>query len=217
MKEALRIVLRREEERDYRRMEEVYRRAFWNVNVPGCNEHYLAHILRKHADYLPELDYVAELDGQLVGGVMYSRSSLTDEAGETQDIVTFGPIGVEPAYQRRGISRRLLEKTFDVARDMGYGAIVIFGNPDNYVARGFKSCMKYNVCVGDGVFPAAMMVKELVPDFFDGRRYVFKDSTAFESDAAAEAEFDKGFEPMEKKELPCQEEFFIHCHSVLRP
>ena len=100
---------------------------------------------------------------------------------------------------------------------MGYEAIVIFGNPDNYVARGFKSCIKYEVCHEGDIFPASLLVKELKEGFFDGRKYCYCSSTAEEccSDLDAVAEFDTGFPPKEKAWQPSQEEFFIHSHSVI--
>ena len=42
---------------------------------------------------------------------------------------------------------------------MGYEAIVIFGDPNNYVGRGFQSCKKHRVHLEDGTYPAAMLVK----------------------------------------------------------
>ena len=55
------------------------------------------------------------------------------------------------------------EYSFQQAVALGYDVIVIFGNPGNYVSRGFKSCKKYNICLEGDMFPAAMMVKELKP------------------------------------------------------
>jgi putative acetyltransferase len=34
------IQIRKEEEKDYRSVEEITRDSFWNVYVPGCNEHF---------------------------------------------------------------------------------------------------------------------------------------------------------------------------------
>lgn len=208
-------IIRLEMKEDQRRVEEIHRKAFWNLNVPGCDEHYLAHILREHQDFIKELNYVVEVDGKVVANVMYSKSILKDEKGETKEIVTFGPIGVDPEYQRRGISKFLLEDTFEKVRNMGYGAIIIFGNPDNYVSRGFKNCKKYNVCLENDIFPTSMLVKELQPDFFDGRKYYFYESDAFEIDEKLATEYDKNFEYMEKRYQPSQEEFYIHSHSVM--
>ena len=210
------LIMRNEQTDDYRKVEEIHRNAFWNLSVPGCNEHYLAHILRTHEDFVPELDYVCELDGQVVANVMYTKSKLADEQGKITEILTFGPIGVSPEVQRRGIGKALLEKSFSEAVRMGYKAIVIFGNPDNYVTSGFRSCKRYNVCLEGDIFPTALLVKELEQNFFDGRKYYFHESEAFEiNDSEAEA-FDKTFEYREKAFQPSQEEFYIHSHSVIR-
>ena len=140
------ILIRRETERDFREVEELTRKSFWNVYVPGCAEHYLAHILRGHEDFISELDFVAETEeGKVVGNVMYTEARLVDESGRERTILTFGPLSVHPEHQRMGISRRLLEHSFGKAAELGYEAIVIMGNPGNYVSRGFKSCKKYNI------------------------------------------------------------------------
>lgn len=211
------MLIRNETEKDFYEVEELTRKAFWNVYVPGCVEHYLAHILRKHEDFIPELDFVAETDdGKLVGNVMYTKAKLVNENGNEKTVLTFGPISVHPDYQRRGISRKLLEHSFGKAVQLGYEAIVILGNPGNYVGRGFKSCQKYHVCMEDGSYPAAMLVKELVEGAFaDGRKWVYHGSPAYEFDGAAAEEFDKQFEPMEKEYRPSQEEFYIYSHSFI--
>ena len=211
------ITIRNETESDFREVEVLTRKAFWNVNVPGCDEHYLAHVLRDHEDFIPELDLVAETeDGKIVGNVMYTKAKLVEESGTELSILTFGPISVHPDYQRRGISRKLLEFSFDRAIEMGYKVIVIFGNPDNYVSRGFKSCKKYNVCTADGSYPAAMLVKELVPGTLNGTKRVYRESPACEFEKADAEKFDEQFEPMKKEFCPSQEEFYIHSHSIIR-
>ena len=207
--------IRRETAADYRAVEELHRNAFWNVHVPGCCEHYLAHVLRKHPDFIPELDLVYELDGKIVGNVMYTKSELLEEGGNSTGILTFGPIGVAPEYQRRGIGKALLEASFDIAAGLGYPAIAIFGDPDNYVARGFRSCKRYNVCLEGDVYPAALLVKEPKPGFFDGRKLVFRESPAYEIQERDAEAFDAGFPPKEKAFRPSQETFFILSHSTI--
>lgn len=60
------IRIRNEEEKDYRAVEELTRKAFYNMYMPGCVEHYLVRIMRGHEDFIPELDFVAELDGKVI-------------------------------------------------------------------------------------------------------------------------------------------------------
>lgn len=154
---------------DYRTVETITREAFWNLSVPGCDEHYYVHVMRSHADFIPELDFVLEVGGKLIGNVMYTKCKLTDEIGEEKQILSFGPVCILPEYQRRGYGKALLEHSFQKALELGYDTIVIFGNPDNYVARGFKSCKKYNVCLEGNLYPTALLVKELKTGVLSGK------------------------------------------------
>ena len=209
------LVIREEQERDYVQVEQLIREAFYNLYTPGCTEHYLAHVLRSHPDFLPELDLVLELDGRLVGSIMYTRSTLTDEGGREKGILTFGPVCVRPGYQRRGLGKRLMEASFRRAAALGYEAIVIFGDPNNYVGRGFQSCRKHRVRLEDGTYPAAMLVKELKPGALAGRKWVYRQSPAFDISEEAARQFDSALPPMEKRRQPSQEAFEILSRAIL--
>ena len=209
------LIIRNETEKDYTIVEDMTREAFWNLYVPGCDEHYLVHTMRSHEDFIPALDLVAEADGKIVGNIMYTKARLIDEAGNEKPILTFGPLCVRPGYQREGIGKELLRVSFDKALAMGYDTVVIFGNPANYVARGFKSCMRFHVCVEGGIFPSAMMVKELKPGIFDGRRWFYRESPVYHFDQSKVEEYDQRFPAKDKESKPHQDEFFIHTHSTL--
>ena len=209
------IKIRNEEETDFERVEEITRKSFWNLYIPGAYEHYLVHVMRSHKDFLPELDLVMEEDNRIIGNIMYTKAKLIDEAGEEKEILTFGPVCILPEYQRKGYGKKLIEYSFEQAAAFGYDVIVIYGNPNNYVGRGFKSCKKYNVCLENGTYPSAMMVKELKPDVLDGRKWIYYQSPVFEIDEQEAERFDEGLEALEKKYLPSQEEFFIHSHSII--
>lgn len=209
------ICIRNEEERDYHIVEEVTRKAFYNMYMPGCVEHYLVHIMRGHEDFIPELDFVAELDGRIIGNIMYTKSKLVDEKGEVKSILTFGPVSILPEYQRQGYGKMLMEHSFNRARELGYEVIIIFGSPANYVGRGFKSCRKYNVCVETGRYPAAMMVKELVTKALDMRKWTYYDSPVMAVSEEEAKQYDDRLEKMEKRQQPSQEEFYILSHSFI--
>lgn len=209
-------IIRLEKPEDYRAVEELTRDAFWNVYKPGADEHYFVHQMRSHPDFIPELAFVADLDGRIIGNIMYTKAWLEDEEGKRKEIVSFGPVCVAREYQRQKVGKALIEHSFEVACGMGYDVNINFGNPGNYVGRGFVSCKKKNVCFGAaGNFPTALLVCELVPGVLDGRQWMFIPSTAdscCEDTAAVEA-FDATFPPKEKKWMPSQEEFYIYSHS----
>lgn len=210
------VIIRNETENDFAIVEQIMREAFWNLYVPGCDEHYLAHIMRKHPDFLPELDFVMERNGQVIGTIMYTKSKLVDEFGQSKQILTFGPIAIYPQYQRRGYGKALMEFSFQKAAALGYDVIVIYGNPDNYVSRDFKSCKKYNVCLENGVYPFALLVKELKPAVLDGKKWVYHESSVYQVDGVKAQKFDTLFEPKERKYQPSQEVFYMQSHAVLQ-
>ena len=207
--------IRNERESDYKNVEDITRKAFYNVYVPGCMEHYLVHIMRGHEDFIPELDFVIELDGQIVGDIMYTKAKLTDEGGTEKEIVTFGPVSILPKYQRNGYGKMLIDHSLKRAAELGYEAVVIMGSPANYVGSGFQCCRKYNVCVEKDKYPAAMLVKELKPGTFDGRLWFYSDSPVMNVDEREAQAFDDGLEKMEKKWMPSQEAFYIMSHAFV--
>ena len=213
---SMTVRIRNEEEKDHVKVEEITRKAFWNLYVPGCIEHYLVHVMRSHEDFLPELDLVVEVDGQVIGNIMYTKTRLVDETGREKQILTFGPVSILPEYQRMGYGTMLMERSFEIAVELGYDVIVIFGSPKNYVGRGFKSCKRYNICLEEDIFPSAMMVKLLQSEALDGRKWVYYDSPVMKIDEQEAERYDNSLEPMEKKAMPSQEEFYIHSHSMMR-
>lgn len=209
------VIIRNEEQKDWAVVERITRQAFYNLYVPGCVEHYLVHIMREHEDFIPELDFVLELDGQVIGNIMYTKAKLTDENGTEKEILTFGPVSIHPAYQRMGYGKMLMEHSFQAAIQLGYDTIVIFGSPANYVSRGFKCCKKYNVCIENGKYPAAMMVKELIPHILDGHKWLYQDSPVMAISEEEAERYDDTLEPMEKKYLPSQDEFYIMSQAFI--
>lgn len=210
------ITIRRETAADHRAVEELTREAFWNVYKPGADEHYYVHQMRSHPDFLPELAFVAEKDGEIIGSAMYTKAWLEDARGERKEIVSLGPLCVAPGYQRQKLGRQLILRSFEAARALGYDVNINFGNPGNYVGSGFVSCKKKNVWyICEGNYPTALLVCELVPGALDGRSWQYIPSTAADccEDAAAAEAFDASFPPKEKAWRPSQEEFYIYRNS----
>ena len=71
-------IIRNENKNDYFAVENLTRESFWNLSFPGCNEHYFIHVMRDHKDFIPELAFVMEVDGEIIANIMYLKSKLID-------------------------------------------------------------------------------------------------------------------------------------------
>ena len=208
--------IRLETKDDYRQVEELTRNAFWNLYVPGCDEHYLCHILRGHKDFISELDYVVELDNTIVASIMYTESFLLGDDQEKVRTVSFGPLCVHPDYQRKGIGTALIEKTTSLVKSMNIPAIIIYGDPHNYCKHGFKNGIDYQVSTMDGEYPLGLLVLELQKGFFGKKKWKIKQTDAFCLDHESAMEFDKRFEEKEKMYKYSQELFKMNIRAFLR-
>jgi len=201
---------------DFYEVENLTREAFWNLYFPGCDEHYLCHIIRDHPDFIKDLDYVIEIDNKIVGSIIYTKSQLIGEKNEIVEIVSFGPLCVHPEYQRKGIGTKLIEKTKKLVDDKNIPAIVIYGDPHNYCKHGFKNGIDYNVSNMDGEFPLGLLVLEIQKGFFGGKKWKIKQSDVFSFDSSKVDEFDKKFKEKEKAVKYSQELFKMQIRAYLR-
>ena len=137
--------IRLEQPADYREVENLTRESFWNVYRPGCTEHYVLHCYRDSADFIPELDFVMEEDGRIIGHVMFSKAELVLPDGTRKPSWTFGPISIAPAYKRKGYGLRLLNYALEKAREMGVGFLCMEGNIDFYRHAGFGLASRFGI------------------------------------------------------------------------
>lgn len=194
------IVLRLEEPRDYGEIENITREAFWNQFRPGCDEHYLLHVMRGDPSFIPGLDYVALQDGRLIGNIVYAKGRVVDARDRSREVITFGPVSVLPEYQKRGVGARLIFHTLDLARRLGFGAVLILGHPDYYLKFGFRRARDFGIRTKDGDTFDPFMALELQPGSLAGLEGgVFYDSDVYNVKPEAAAEFDLAFPYKEKK------------------
>lgn len=200
----LNIIIRPETKEDYFNAEWMTKKAFWNLHHPGCDEHYLVHLIRNSEDYIEELSRVAEVDGKIVGGIYYSKAYVLDEDKKI-DVLNFGPLCVDPEYQNMGIGGKLLEETIIIAREKGYKGIIIFGEPGYYPKHGFKTCDHFGITTKEGKNFNAFMGYEIVQNAFSEVKGKYYESVVFEQLYPDKVEeYDKNFPYMEKLKLPGQ-------------
>ena len=131
------MTIRFEQTKDYCEVENLTREAFWNVYRPGCTEHYVLNQYRSNPDFIPELDFVMEEDGRIIGHIMFSHAELTLPDGTRKPSWTFGPISIHPDYKRKGYGLKLLQYALEKARGIGVGFLCMEGNIDFYKHAGF--------------------------------------------------------------------------------
>ena len=209
------ITIRHETPDDYTTVENIIRQSFYNVYMPGCYEHYLAHIIRQHEDFIHELDFVLEKNGKIIGQIMYTKAKLIDENKNEKVVLTFGPVCILPEYQKQGYGKRLIEHSMKEAYQLGYDTIVILGNPGTYVRLGFQSCKDFHVSLENGKYPTALLVKTLIPHVLDHHSWTYYESPAMAFDPQVAKDFDDSLEKMEKIHLASQDEFAIISRSFI--
>ena len=205
------VLIRHETEKDYRTVENLTRESFWNVYRPGCTEHYVLHCYRGAEGFIPELDFVMEKDGEIIGHVMYAHSAIETYDGKKIPIMTFGPISIAPAYKRQGYGKQLLDYSMEKAAGAGAGALAITGNIGFYGKSGFvvastKGIRYADADPADGTVPY-FLIKELKPGFLSGVRGIYHDPEAYfvaERDPTAFEAYEAAFPKKEKLKLPGQ-------------
>ncbi|MPN14389.1 hypothetical protein SDC9_161716 [bioreactor metagenome] len=189
------VLLRNERESDYRAVEALTRDAFWNEHFPGCNEHYLIHIMRTSDAFVKELDFVAELEGKIVGHIAYARAKIARDGGDEIDVLTFGPLSVLPALQGKGIGGKLVNHTLALAKQLGYTSVLIYGDPDYYHRFGFVAAKTYGIGTADNMYMPALQALELVSGALSDARGRFFEGEIYNVNEAAVKAFERGFEP----------------------
>ncbi|MCL2466298.1 MAG: GNAT family N-acetyltransferase [Micrococcales bacterium] len=183
--------IRPERPADYRAVEHLTYDAFVAMQVVDedaelldgvrtGDEALLVRKLRRTGSFVPELDMVAEVDGKVVGNIMYTRSQVVAE-DDQWETVTFGPVSVAPASQRRGIGSALVTTTLDAARAMGLRAVVIVGSPAYYRRLGFRPASDFGITLADGTTTRALLALPLYDGALEGVSGRFVDDPVFAS------------------------------------
>lgn len=119
--------------------------------------------IRAKKYYMPKLELIMvnELD-EVIGYAMFSRFHI--EGKYEDELLMLTPVAVKTELQRQHISKDLIEHGFEVAKSLGFKAVLVEGNPQNYRNRGFQSSYKFGIEAAESVHlphPDCLMVKEL--------------------------------------------------------
>ena len=201
------VIIRPERAEDRQEAERLCREAFWNVYRPGCLEHYVLHVLREDADFVPELDFVMERAGRLIGQNVFVRAAIRTDGGADLPILTMGPIWIAPECQGQGYGRRLLDYTLARAAEQGFAAVCLEGNIGFYGPSGFRFARTFGLryhglpANSDDSF---FLCRELRPGAFAGVTGEYATPPGYLVEEAEAEAFDRAFPPREKRKLPGQ-------------
>lgn len=201
------IIIRTEKEKEYREVENLVRESFWNVYRPGCLEHYVLHQLRKDAAFVPELDFVMEANGQIIGQNMFMKAFIRADDGRKIPIMTMGPICIAPDLKRKGYGKILLDYSLEKAKELGCGAICIEGNIDFYGKSGYRQASEFGIRyhgLTEDDDASFFLCRELIPGYLDGITGEYAPPQGYYVDEQEAEVFDKTFYYKEKKKLPGQ-------------
>ena len=199
--------IRRETEEDFREVEGLIRESFWNVYRPGCLEHYVIHVLRSDPAFIPELDFVMEKDGRIIGQNMFMKAVIKADGADDVPVLAMGPICITPGLKRKGYGKALLDHSLERAAALGYGAVLFEGNIDFYGKSGFDYASKFGIRYHDlpeGADASFFLCKELAPGYLAGVTGVYQTPAGYYVDEDEAEAFDRTFPPKEKKKLPGQ-------------
>ena len=201
------LIIRNEKKEDHRAVENLVRESFWNVYRPGCLEHYVIHKLRDDVDFIPELSFVMELDGEIIGQNMFMKANIKADDGRDVPIMTMGPICIAPEFKGKGYGKILLDYSLERAREYGCQALCFEGNINFYGKSGFTFASNFGIRyhgLPDGEDASFFLCKELEEGYLDGVTGEYAPPQGYFVDENEAEEFDKNFPKKEKLKLPGQ-------------
>ena len=133
----------------------------------------LADALRAQAR--PYLSLVAELEGELIGHIVFTPVTLEGVAG----VMGLAPMAVRPDRQRSGIGSALVRAGLEHCNTQGASAVVVLGHPEYYPRFGFAPAARFGLVSEYDAPPEAFMALELEPGALAGARGTVRYHRAF--------------------------------------
>jgi putative acetyltransferase len=137
MNDCKNVLIRKETPEDFATVGQLIDTAFKTAQVSNGKEAEFIARQRNSKGYIPELSFVAEQDGELVGQVILTR--------------------------RQGIGAKLMKCGIDAARQAGFKAIILCGDPQYYNRFGFKTAADFGLHF-QGVPDQFCLAMELIPN-----------------------------------------------------
>ena len=169
-KSGLEIEIRRETPEDYAEVNALVGKAF-SLASDGVDDtaEYLIGLRGKDV-FIPELSFAAVLaGGRIVGQITLYKTDIVTETGKNTQL-NLSPISVLPEFFGHGIAREMIVYALAKAKEMGYAAVFLRGDPNFYKRFGFEPTYRYGIYHKDDAERNAedCLVKVLASGGLDG-------------------------------------------------
>ena len=162
-------IIRQEREADYEATKKLVKEAFKNIVYSDHQEHLLVERLRKSDAFIDKLSLVTEINGNIVGHIMFTKIIIRNE-DNIYESLALAPVSVLPAYQGQGIGTSLINEGLRIAKELGFKSVVVLGDDKFYSRFGFKVASNRGIKAPFEVEDEYFMALELENGEFDGIR-----------------------------------------------
>ncbi|MDF2515162.1 MAG: family acetyltransferase [Sphingobacterium sp.] len=165
----MKIHIRQESAEDYETVFELIQKAFEHAEYTDHQEQFLVQKLRQSSGFIPELALIAEINGRPVGYILVTKIKIVDEENKkAHSSLALAPIAVLPDFQGKGIGSKLIKEAHRIARQLGFGSIILLGHADYYPRYGYVQMVKYGIKMPFDVPDENCMIIELLPEALVG-------------------------------------------------
>ncbi|WP_119080333.1 GNAT family N-acetyltransferase [Chitinophaga alhagiae] len=159
----MKIDIRAEQEQDIPVVYSLHAAAFGQEN-----EGRLVDLLRQSEHYIPALSLVAVLDGAIIGHILFTKLKIMTGAGGEVESLALAPVSVTPDLQYAGVGGQLVRHGLEVARELGYGSVIVLGHAQYYPKFGFAPASRWGLTTTYEVPDEVFMAIELQPGALAG-------------------------------------------------
>jgi len=154
------LKIRQEKPSDFQDIYDLVKIGFQTAEVSNGNEQDYVIKLRASVNYIPELALVAEENGKLIGHIMLTKTYVSCNDSKFEALL-ITPLCVAIEHRNLGIGSELVKESFGLAKNSGYKAVFVVGNPLFYSRFGFRSSALFGIKHVPMIPDQFVMVNEL--------------------------------------------------------
>lgn len=137
------LTIKREDPTEFKAIYHFVKEAFETAAVSDGKEQDFVNMLRASENYIPELALIAMDEEQIIGHIMLTKFAF-------DGMLLLAPLAVKLDYRNQGVGTKLIQKAFELAKEMNYTSVVLVGDPAYYGRFGFKPSIEFGItCTND--------------------------------------------------------------------